>query len=359
MTTNCQYLFHNHQGIPSGQQNIITMDSANRNFVWEEQAPNNGMAKTDSSGSLSSISTSHSDKETDWDADQISSFLSRNFTARPNTANAETNGFSIVTWNIWFSQYHWRNRLCVTLLETLSQQPDVFCFQEVTRQAHSVLLNCAFLRERYEPTEESLPCSYDCAVWVRKGVSVESVSNIPLPSIYGRRGLCVEVKKNIGETQQQIRIITTHLESGKGMEHTRRAQLQDINKFQSKCPYPTFLVGDMNLDPSYPENECLPGLDLWSHCHKRDPGFTEDTYVNRMRYNHHGQKHKQVRYDRILLMNSNPPPTEVQIQRLGTQAFRNKENEEVVWPSDHFGLAVQVLFCPAAGEEETKWWNFF
>ena len=65
----------------------------------------------------------------------------------------------------------------------------------------------------------------------------------------------------------------------------------------------SFLVGNFNFSPAERENALVEsnGIDLWKALRPNDEGFTEDTFKNKMRYLAHG-KHKQVRYDRILLV---------------------------------------------------------
>ena len=203
--------------------------------------------------------------------------------------------FTIVTWNIWFASWDWRERLCATLAETLDHDPDVVCWQEVTQNVHSIMLHCDFWRQRYDPTEEQIPFSYDCSVWIRKGDRWTRNQchgwyvHRRYSTIY-RRGLYVDLRL---PNDQTMRVMTTHLESGKEKADTRRAQL-DVLSRKAADHTPTLLVGDMNIDPSYPENSALPGLDLWLAEHPDDPGFTEDTYVNEMRFWAHGGKQKRV-----------------------------------------------------------------
>ena len=71
------------------------------------------------------------------------------------------------------------------------------------------------------------------------------------------------------------------------------------------------LCGDFNLcsEGKYvPENAPIAGdrdvLDLWPALRPGEPGWTEDTEANAMRYRATG-KEKQVRFDRVLLVRAN------------------------------------------------------
>jgi len=323
-----------------------------KTFVWSspQKKNTNGEGSNDSACAAGACSD-HSDIL--LEAAELSKFLENNTgsdrVSHSGMRPANRQELTIVTWNIWFESWYWRERLSATLAETLDHDPDVVCFQEVTQNVHSIMLHCSFWRQRYDPTEEQIPCSYDCSVWIRKGrstgsgghginVTATSTSTVDLPTIYGRRGLCVDLR--FPSDQQAMRVITTHLESGRGMADNRRAQLDVLRKAAEHTP--TLLVGDMNIDPTYPENSALPGQDLWLALHADDdPGFTEDTYVNEMRFWAHGGKQKRVRYDRILLLNPEPNHCVVDVRLMGTIPFFER-NGQLLWPSDHFGLVARL-----------------
>ncbi len=63
------------------------------------------------------------------------------------------------------------------------------------------------------------------------------------------------------------------------------------------------LVGDFNFDPAQEEEQARVDehyRDLWGELRGDEPGYTEDTDINRMRLLHKNQP-KRVRFDRILL----------------------------------------------------------
>ena len=315
------------------------------------------------------------------------------------TDNGSPTPFTIVTWNVWFSLHEWQVRLEALLVESLQHDPDVLCFQEITTNVHSIMLQCDYLCELYHPTEERLRHGYDCTIWIKKDrFKLFSTTTIPLDSIYGRRGLLADLEMITGgksSTQTKpnlrIRVVTTHLESGKGMGSTRIMQLKTLFPSIQSVPWlygertpsnhapaqasshtnvdAAFLVGDFNLDPNNnPEENSLVdsnGIDLWKLLRKEEHGYTENTYQNRMRYLAHGPKHKQVRYDRIIMINNEKtiggtdavPKTPVAakidgatdstacknvpqcIELLGTLPF---DKAQSIWPSDHFGLVATV-----------------
>ena len=99
------------------------------------------------------------------------------------------------------------------------------------------------------------------------------------------------------------------------------------------------LMGDFNfcarrsteenahIDPDY--------RDMWTALRGDDPGYTEDTDINLMRLEK-TQKHKQVRFDRMLVRSSTPGWRPASIELLGTKSISSKLPN--VFPSDHFGL---------------------
>jgi len=96
-------------------------------------------------------------------------------------------------------------------------------------------------------------------------------------------------------------------------------------------------MGDFNFDSSWAENQNLDPAyqDVWPLLHPSEPGYTEDTEVNTMRLLHTG-KHKQVRFDRILLRSEQPGWRAESIQLIGTEPIGIEMPN--VFPSDHFGL---------------------
>jgi len=109
----------------------------------------------------------------------------------------------------------------------------------------------------------------------------------------------------------------------------------------------SFIVGDFNLDPSYPENALVQenGFDLWDVLQPNDAGYTEDTNINKMRLYSHG-KHKQARYDRVLLVPRTAGETTcAKCRPYSIDLLGDKPFDEELWPSDHFGLVTRVGLC--------------
>ena len=111
----------------------------------------------------------------------------------------------------------------------------------------------------------------------------------------------------------------------------RKLQLQTIlNIFEND----NFMItGDFNFTDGDEENKLLKKLkDPWNI--KKNPGFTEDTYINKMRFNLKG-KHKQVRFDKFMY-NKN------KIKVIKQNIIGKEEIKDGIWVSDHFGLITEI-----------------
>jgi tyrosyl-DNA phosphodiesterase 2 len=100
------------------------------------------------------------------------------------------------------------------------------------------------------------------------------------------------------------------------------------------------LMGDFNFCASWQnENDRIDPAyhDVWELLRGNEPGYTEDTTINQMRYLIKG-KHKQVRFDRILSKGFTRESgwAATAIELLGTEAITPEL--PFVFPSDHFGL---------------------
>ncbi len=143
-----------------------------------------------------------------------------------------------------------------------------------------------------------------------------------------------------------LHIATVHLESRKSSAEIRGEQLAVI--FDSLHSVPNAVImGDFNFCASWTEeNYRIDPVyrDVWKVLRPDEPGYTEDTAINQMLYISKG-KHKQVRFDRVLLKRSiqgisGPWWTEKSIDLLGTDPI-SEDMPEVI-PSDHFGLLCRI-----------------
>jgi tyrosyl-DNA phosphodiesterase 2 len=97
------------------------------------------------------------------------------------------------------------------------------------------------------------------------------------------------------------------------------------------------VLGDFNTRDSENARITLPYHDVWPMLRPHDDGFTEDTSINLMRYDMK-DKHRHVRFDRVLLKSRRWTATEIEL--LGTEPIA--AGLPRVFPSDHFGLECRL-----------------
>jgi alkylated DNA repair dioxygenase AlkB len=205
-----------------------------------------------------------------------------------------------------------------------------------------MLENLEFTRDYMSVEPHDLPHFYDVSIWVHRTLTVTAVTSLPLPSCMDRRALVVDVVLSTGAV---VRVQTTHLESKKPNWELRAKQLEVLLPIVKAPTIPAIVVGDFNFCSSWPEeNEVIEQdlrvIDVWPALRGETAGFTEDSVVNSMMLKAKRGKHKQVRFDRILLVNPDGvAPTTVlipaSIKLLGTTPLAGKAG---IFPSDHFGL---------------------
>lgn len=242
---------------------------------------------------------------------------------------------SLVTWNVWFSARDFEPRFRALLDVVRSRDPDVVCFQEIIPESLELLLDEPWVRSRYalsDTTGESFD-SYGVVMLSR--LPVGSFSFRELPTSMGRRLLTADVTTAAGP----ITIGTVHLESMKHNAETRGEQLAEIFPALRGRGPDSILCGDFNFCSTWPEENgrIEPDfIDVWPALHPREPGWSEDTTVNRMLESIEGRT-KKVRYDRVLLRSPVGRWQPRSIELLGTEPI--SPGEPFVFPSDHFGLA--------------------
>ena len=98
-------------------------------------------------------------------------------------------------------------------------------------------------------------------------------------------------------------------------------------------------VGDMNFSPLDEENRFIDPsfLDTWAYLHPDDPGYTENTDINLMRYDFHHQRVDLKRYDRIFLRSAKWNPVSIEV--IGNIPIGDNPR---LFPSDHFGVCATL-----------------
>jgi endonuclease/exonuclease/phosphatase family metal-dependent hydrolase len=250
--------------------------------------------------------------------------------------------FSVATQNTWFNELAWKERANGLLTAIEAANVDFVCLQEVTPRLLNHLRSTPFVRENFRCVCSSKVAvassfGYGHGYGDSHGYGTMILSRLPISvawelefdSRMHRTLLVAEVPTASG----MLTIATSHLESTRPFRNTRVAQMRTVFSILREVPDVVF-VGDFNFDPSEPEEHEVDQRfdDVWRLLRPGDPGFTEDTVRNPMRFQNH-QKEKQVRYDRILAKLSHWHPTEIRL-------FADRHlNDQGLCVSDHFGVS--------------------
>ncbi|BBX72017.1 endonuclease/exonuclease/phosphatase family protein [Mycolicibacterium psychrotolerans] len=245
---------------------------------------------------------------------------------------------TVATFNIWFNGLH-REQRYRAIGELLSREaPDVMVFQEVTRSALEVFLAQPWIREGYRRAAVVGDDNYGMLMLSR--LPVRRCTYTRLPSRLSRGYLAGEFTVN----GRDLVIVSVHLESGKNARQLRARQMSSLwRAFGDDGD--VVILGDFNirdgengaLDPRY--------RDVWPHLRPDDPGFTEDTSINHMRYDMKN-KHRQVRFDRVLVKAQAWRADDIRL--LGREPIAPSLPR--IFPSDHFGVLCRLTAQPVAPE---------
>lgn len=254
----------------------------------------------------------------------------------------ERDELTLATFNIWFGDHFAQPRYHAMMHLLERYRPDVIALQEVTLRALPIFLAQPWLRDRYYVSDIDGHTLGDYGTLFLSRLSPAAIKLVTLPTFMGRHLLVWKTIVN----GFPLHIATVHLESGNPSAETRRDQLSIIFEFLRSAPH-AVIMGDFNFCASWPEenNRIDPSYhDVWGLLRTNEPGYTEDTTINRMLYLIKG-KHKQVRFDRVLLKSSIQSAQGLRwqaesIDLLGTEPISVDMPE--VFPSDHLGLLCRI-----------------
>lgn len=253
----------------------------------------------------------------------------------PPPENIQRNELTCATFNIWFGDHFAAQRYAAIARLLELHQPDFIALQEVTPGALDIFLEQPWIRQAYYASDIDGSTLGAYGVLLLSRLPPNTIKLMSLPSLMNRHLLVMETRVN----DALLRVGTVHLESLKSSANVRGHQLKAIFNSLSGAS-DAVLMGDFNFCASWPaeNNRIDPAYhDVWSLLRGAEPGYTEDTAINRMRYLIKG-KHKQVRFDRVLLKSADPISgwQASSIELLGTEPISPDEPD--VFPSDHFGL---------------------
>lgn len=243
-------------------------------------------------------------------------------TTVPSTARRwMPSNFTLVTYNLWgvpqftFSLSEQRLPYIVQLLRQLNA--DVLCLQEVSHVGLDYLLQDPWLSQHYCYSETRWAGRHDVICLTLSKVTPQRTH------IYGFR--CGLFPNDIIVTEFDDRLIVNmnfHPGSNQSpgvtdstlyaqcrLEQLKMLQqvLAQVNSDATGHIKPVWLASDFNVDlngteaawPELTQIRAMGLVDTWAYLRPGEPGFTEDTVINEVRWNTK-QMDKQVRYDAIM-----------------------------------------------------------
>lgn len=282
---------------------------------------------------------------------------------------------TICTYNIWsnekfamFSKLE--KRLPYIIDEIIKDDPDIICIQEMSQQAidyfksrKEIYTNYFFFEIDLKKNDKSSDIPFILSKYKPRNVTkymleTESI-NWPFLIMEFTNLIVVNVQLQGGsENSNEMNSFTK----------CRIQQLSDINEILKNYTQNIIFVGDINFNPDTDiEKDQLNKLlltDAWKKLKSNDDGFTEDTTLNKMRWN---TKHvrNRGRYDVILYRGNRIKP--IKIRMIGVQPIftidkndvdfnkhidKNKLDKRFIkltddriqyWPSDRFGLIADFI----------------
>jgi tyrosyl-DNA phosphodiesterase 2 len=234
---------------------------------------------------------------------------------------------SFITYNVWFENFNWDNRLKALLEIFEKYSPDFICLQEVTAGFLEYIMSQTHIQKNYY-ISGNFNKGYDVIILSKYQTIFYTID---FPSNMGRNLLLTTLQLN---DKEEIVIATSHFES---LQNEKYRKIQLVKTFEVLNSYSySFLMGDFNFDPSWKEQENIDPnfVDSWKlHCEgnniEESSGFTmpANNYFSAWRP------------DRILFT----PKESIKLNKfeiIGKDKIEKNTDEfgSVETPSDHYGL---------------------
>lgn len=252
---------------------------------------------------------------------------------------------TLLTYNLWFDQFRWRDRLTSALAEVDEHRADIIGLEEVTPEFLELILATDWVRSDYWVSDVSGETLQPNGVLLLARHPLQRLALCQLPSEKHRKFVIAE----IGTPAGWLYVGALHLESSSSGTPMRLEQLDSILPGLHRAA-DAVLMGDFNFDPQDEAEQSRierEYMDLWPTLRPTEPGYTVDSLHNHMRYVNK-QQHRSARFDRILLRSDDHSWKPLAIGMIGTQPIAPDQPD--VFPSDHFGLVGRIL-CSDAGSD--------
>ncbi|CAN5163696.1 hypothetical protein BH09ACT8_BH09ACT8_09550 [soil metagenome] len=248
------------------------------------------------------------------------------------------NRLTVATYNIWSNEKHADQRYR-TIADLLSRKsPDMVAFQEVNKSALAVLLEQPWVRERYLTGAMVGRHVGNYGMLLLSRFPIDRITYTRLPTRLSRGYLTAQLTVD----GNPLTVVSLHLESGKASADLRERQLGQVF-YSQRSSADVIVMGDFNMRDS--ENGIIDPdyRDVWPMLRPDEPGFTEDTSINLMRYDMKN-KNRHVRFDRVLTKGDAWVPESIEL--LGREPI--SASLPRVFPSDHFGVRCTFKTVPQA-----------
>jgi tyrosyl-DNA phosphodiesterase 2 len=249
-----------------------------------------------------------------------------------DAAATDREELTVATFNIWFDDYHAEQRHLAIADLLRERRPDVIVLQEVTPSALELFLEQPWIRDEYLSVSAVGGDLGNYGMLTLSRVPVVRATHSHLPTRQTRGFLEAELAL---EGLRQV-VCSVHLDSGKSSARLRSWQLRRIFRTLRKVEN-ALVLGDFNMRDAENERIAPPFCDVWPALRPADPGYTENTSINLMRFDARSKK-RHVRFDRVLVKGNHWRP--VSIELLGTQPISPELPR--VFPSDHFGVECRL-----------------
>jgi tyrosyl-DNA phosphodiesterase 2 len=239
---------------------------------------------------------------------------------------------ALSTYNIWFDTKcaDIRFRCIAELLSRTT--PDIMVFQEVTPEALKVFLAQPWIRDGYLSASVVGAEVGSYGMLLLSRLPVHRVTYTRLPTRADRGFLRAEFMINDHKTA----VCSVHLDSGKRSSWLRGWQLRTMFRALRDVD-DAVVLGDFNMRDDENRRIVAPYRDVWPALRPDEPGYTEDTSINLMRFDMKN-KPRHVRFDRVLLKGRRWIPEDIEL--LGTEPVSAEHPR--IFPSDHFGLQCRI-----------------
>lgn len=245
---------------------------------------------------------------------------------------ADPDELTVATFNIWFDEYHAEQRYRAIADLLRERRPDVIVLQEVTSTAQEIFLEQPWIRDEYLSASAvgDHTGNYGLLTLSRVPIAQATYSHLPTRQTRG----FLETTLSLDGARQVV--CGVHLDSGKSSARLRGWQLRRIFR-ALRTAENAVVLGDFNMRDAENERIAAPFSDIWPALRPDDPGYTENTSINLMRFDARNKK-RHVRFDRVLLKGNRWRA--VSIELLGTEPISPELPR--VFPSDHFGVECRL-----------------